>query len=281
MDPVLAHDAEPLARLEAWLRGRSGVVVLTGAGCSTASGLPGYRDAAGRWTGAEPIQYQQFVGDQAARRQYWARGLTGYTRIAKALPNAAHEALAALESCGVIDALITQNVDGLHAAAGSKRVLELHGSLHEVVCLGCRNRYPRRAVQNELESLNPGWPRSNAELKPDGDASLGAADYDGFRLTACRACQGVLKPDVVFFGEAVPRERAAAALAMVRGAKALLVIGSSLMVLSSFRLVREAHARAAGLAAINLGQTRADDWFELKLEAPCELVLRELSRRLT
>lgn len=234
----------------------------------------------GRWTSAEPIQYRQFIDDSAARKRYWVRSLNGFKRLVRAGPNAAHRALAELESLGIVAKLITQNVDGLHAAAGSRRVLELHGSMRNVVCLSCRSCYLRERIQAELERLNAAWLCAQSEHKPDGDAALYITDYRDIVVPACPSCGGILKPDVVLFGEAIPHERRAAASAAVRRATAVLVVGSSLMVLSGFRLVREAHAHGIELAAINLGVTRADQWFDLKLEAPCEAVLEALTQHL-
>ena len=283
MDSVLAarfglEDAQ-VDQLEAWLRAAGPLVIVTGAGCSTASGIPEYRDATGRWKGAEPIQYRHFLAEPSMRKRYWARSLNGFSRLASAAPNRAHEALAKLESLVQLDLLITQNVDGLHTVAGSERVLELHGNLRTVVCLCCGAKYHRGRFQRELERLNPAWLRSKITLRPDGDAALEANDYDDFEVPVCRLCHGTLKPDVVFFGETIPKHRKTRALAAVRQAQAILVVGSSLMVLSGFRLVREAHAQGKRLALINLGVTRADDWFDLRINARCEAALDELLRR--
>jgi NAD-dependent SIR2 family protein deacetylase len=251
-------------------------VVLTGAGCSTASGIPGYRDEAGRWQGAEPILYGDFVADEALRKRYWARSLNGYVRIDRAQPNAAHRALAGLERTGRVLGLITQNVDGLHGRAGSRDVLELHGNLRTVACLGCGVRIERGAYQIELGRLNPAWLDTPGALRPDGDMALEGVRYDDFSVPPCSRCDGVLKPDVVFYGEAVPKARAERAMQWVRDADALLVVGSSLTVLSGFRLVRDAHRRGIPVVAINRGATRADDYLASKVEASCEDTLVRL-----
>lgn len=255
-------------RLTDWLRAHPRIVVLTGAGCSTASGIPDYRDDAGAWKRKPPVQQRDFVGSHAVRQRYWARSLVGWRHFAGAAPNAAHRALAALEAAGRVTHLITQNVDGLHQQAGSRAVTDLHGRLDSIECLACGTQVPRVAFQAELETHNPDWIRLTAGLAPDGDADLETCDFSHFDVPAC-ACGGVLKPAVVFFGDTIPAARGAAALAEVRAAEALLVVGSSLMVWSGYRLVREAAERGAPVAALNLGLTRADALLGLKVEAPC------------
>lgn len=279
MDPVLSArpgDRDAFARLTECVAAARRLVVLTGAGVSTASGIPEYRDDAGRWKGAEPVLYGDFVADEGLRRRYWARSLSGFARVSRAAPNAAHRALAELESRARVRCLITQNVDGLHTRAGSRDVLELHGSLDAVVCLACGGRVDRRLLQCELEALNPGWVGRTGALRPDGDVALEASDYGDFRVPDCGDCGGVLKPNVVFFGEAVPKARAESAMLRVRVADALLVIGSSLMVLSGFRLVRDAYRRGVPVVAINRGATRADDYLTVKVDTACEEALSEL-----
>lgn len=256
--------------------GAGRLAVLTGAGCSTGSGIPDYRDRDGHWKHARPVLFADFVGNARTRRRYWARALHGWRHFGRAEPNGAHRALAGLEALGYVGRLITQNVDGLHGRAGSKNVLELHGSLAEVVCLNCGARYGRAAIQNELEGRNPDWARLTAAARPDGDAALPDADFSGFRVPACAGCGGLLKPDVVFFGEGVPKARVAEAYERVRQSKALLVVGSSLMVLSGLRFVREAHRLGIPVAAINIGRTRADQLLALKISAPCAGVLQAL-----
>jgi NAD-dependent SIR2 family protein deacetylase len=258
-----------------WCRGRVHLVVLTGAGCSTDSGIPDYRDQAGQWKRKPPVQQREFVTQHAVRQRYWARSLLGWRHFAKAQPNDAHRALARLEAAGLVHHLITQNVDGLHQQAGSCAVTDLHGRLDEVECLTCKTRIPRTTMQRLLESRNAGWSVLSAAHAPDGDADLEDVDFTRFDVPACEACGGVLKPAVVFFGDSIPAASTQEALAQVRSADALLVVGSSLMVWSGFRLVREAAERGIAVAALNLGLTRADGLLHLKLAAPCGEPLRD------
>ncbi len=253
--------------------------MITGAGCSTGSGIPDYRDQRGRWKRAQPMQLQTFLGSEAARRRYWSRSFVGWPTVAEAQPGASHRLLARLQGAGRIHDLITQNVDGLHKAAGSGPVIELHGSLHRVVCRSCGAQLARGALQERLAALNPGW-RADGSMRPDGDAELGEADAAGFRIPGCARCGGILKPDVVFFGENVPRQRVAEAYARLAAADLLLVVGSSLMVWSGYRFAREAARLGLPIAAVNLGRTRADDELTLKVEAPCEDALAALTRLL-
>lgn len=250
--------------------------VLTGAGCSTGSGIPDYRDLEGGWKRPPPVTYQAFTGDASMRARYWARSLVGWRRFGRARPNATHLALARLEAEGRIEALLTQNVDGLHQAAGSRNVIDLHGRLDAVRCLGCERRLPREAFQRELERRNPAWASLDAADAPDGDADLDGLDFARFEVPSCEACGGMLKPDVVFFGENVPRDRVERARAHLAASDAMLVVGSSLMVFSGFRFAREAAQLGKPLVAINLGRTRADDLLTLKIEADCASALRDV-----
>jgi NAD-dependent SIR2 family protein deacetylase len=255
-------------------------VVLTGAGCSTDSGIPDYRDQAGNWKRKPPVQQREFVGVHATRQRYWARSLLGWRHFSAAQPNDAHRALARLEGAGRVHHLITQNVDGLHQQAGSRAVTDLHGRLDQVECLGCKARIPRREMQRALAARNPDWSSLHAEHAPDGDADLEALDFSTFDVPACEACGGVLKPAVVFFGDSIPAACTQQALLEVRCADGLLVVGSSLMVWSGFRLVREAAERGIAVAALNLGLTRADGLIHLKLAAPCGDTLRDAAAAL-
>ena len=265
---------EDIDRLAGWLAGRRRVVVISGAGCSTRSGIGDYRDEAGGWKRRPPVQMQDFVRDQATRRRYWARSMLGWPLMSRARPNAAHASLAAMQARGCLSGLITQNVDGLHQAAGHRQVLELHGRLAEVVCLQCDARYPRSTVQNLLQRDNAFMQDAIAVAAPDGDADIADdLDLSAFQVPDCRRCGGVLKPDVVFYGDSVPRTRVAEAYAMVDSADALLVVGSSLMVFSSFRFCRRAQELGLPMAAVNRGVTRADEWLDLKVEADCAQVL--------
>lgn len=275
-----APPAEPMAALADLIRRSRRLVVLTGAGCSTESGIPDYRDENGDWKHKRPVQLQDFVASAAMRRRYWARSLVGWERIANAQPNAAHRALAALEGAGRILGLITQNVDGLHHKAGSRKIIDLHGRLDCVECLDCRSAITRADFQAELDRLNPGWRSLGAGIAPDGDALLENVDFDAFEVPACGECGGILKPGVVFFGEAIPRRRAAAALDWLEEADALLVVGSSLMVWSGYRFARRAAERGIPIAAINLGRTRADDKITLRIAGRCGETLTALMAQL-
>ncbi len=247
--------------------------VLTGAGCSTDSGIPDYRDAAGEWKRAQPVQFRSFMDDPLTRRRYWARSLVGWRRFGHAKPNDAHRALAALERQGRVGLLVTQNVDRLHQAAGSAAVVDLHGRLDTVRCMGCERRLPREELQQELLSRNPDWVDLDARIAPDGDADLHGLDFSGFAVPDCEHCGGVLKPDVVFYGESVPGERVTTAMQAVAEADAMLVVGTSLMVYSGYRFAREAAAAGKPIATVNLGRTRADDLVSLKVTQPCGAAL--------
>jgi len=247
--------------------------ILTGAGCSTNSGLPDYRDAGGNWKRAQPMTYQVFMGDAAARQRYWARSMVGWPRFDGTRPNGAHYALARLEEMGKCELLLTQNVDRLHQAAGSTRVVDLHGRLDLVRCMGCERRTARSAFQDELVRLNPAWARVEASFAPDGDADIEADDFSSFVIPPCRGCGGVLKPDVVFYGENVPRERVEAGVEHLAQADAMLIVGSSLMVWSGFRFVQAAARAGKTIAAINLGHTRADALLSFKVEQSCDEAL--------
>ena len=264
------------SRLEDFIAAHRRLFVLTGAGCSTGSGIPDYRDEQGAWKRTPPVTYQAFVGDGITRRRYWARSLVGWPRIAQAQPNAAHRALAALEAQGRCSQLLTQNVDGLHQAAGSRAVIDLHGRLDAVVCLGCGALSSRADVQRRLAEANPAWAGLAAGAAPDGDADLEDRDFATFQVPACDACGGMLKPDVVFFGENVPRIRVDAAMAQLAQADAMLVVGSSLMVYSGLRFVHAAVRAQIPVAAVNLGRTRADDLLRFRMAAPCGDALRFL-----
>ena len=256
------------------------LVVLTGAGCSTESGIPDYRDAQGAWKRAPPMMYQEFIGSVAARQRYWARACIGWRRFRSVEPGRAHHALAQLERAGHIQHLITQNVDGLHQRAGSRRVIDLHGRIDAVECLQCRGRFARTQIQARLDELNPHWRMLEAAMAPDGDALLDERACRQFQLVDCDRCGGSLKPAVVFFGEAVPPDTVAQAYAALATADALLVVGSSLMVYSGYRFVRAACERGLPVALVNLGATRADAQVSLKIEAPCGQALERLAETL-
>ncbi|HEY4103550.1 MAG TPA: NAD-dependent protein deacetylase [Polyangiaceae bacterium] len=253
------------------------VFVLTGAGVSTDSGIPAYRDERGAWKGREPMQYREFVGSLAARRRYWARSMIGFSFMANAKPNAAHHALSELERRGALSLLVTQNVDGLHRRAGSENLVDLHGRIDQVKCLGCGAITSRARLQSELVALNSAFAPEHAVIKPDGDAELDAASYDRFRIVDCAHCGGMLKPDLVFFGENVPAERVKQAMAALERARLLLVVGSSLMVFSGFRFARAAARLGVPIALLNRGTTRADEFAALKISSGIAETLSELA----
>ncbi|MBS0505834.1 MAG: NAD-dependent protein deacetylase [Proteobacteria bacterium] len=270
--------AEPLATLHDFVRRHPRLFVITGAGCSTEAGIPDYRDESGAWKRPQPVTYQAFMGDAATRRRYWARSLIGWPVMAGASPGAAHRALASLEAAGRIELLLTQNVDGLHHAAGSRCVVDLHGRVDTVRCMACEARTPRAALQAELLARNPEWAALQARAAPDGDADLEGRDFSRFDVPACTRCgTGVLKPDVVFFGENVPRPRVDAAHAALARSDAVLVAGSSLMVYSGYRFVQAAVTRGLPVAAINQGRTRADGLLALKVQQDVGQALQTLA----
>ena len=254
--------------LEAFIRDHPSLFVLTGAGVSTGSGIPGYRDNEARWQRRQPVTHQDFVRSDAVRRRYWARSMAGWPLMANAAPNAAHRALTRLQQGGHVMRLVTQNVDGLHQRAGSADVLELHGNIHAVLCMDCGETLPRTTVQAELVMANPRFADSTALAAPDGDADV-ERDFDDFAVPACTRCGGTLKPDVVFFGANVPRPLAASAMDALEDADAVLAIGSTLMAYSGYRFCEHAHASGKPIAAINLGRTRADELLTLKVEDDC------------
>lgn len=252
--------------------------VLTGAGCSTDSGIPDYRDIHGLWKRQKPVEYRPFMTEPMTRARYWARSLIGWHSFGKAAPNAAHQALSSLERSGAIGLLVTQNVDGLHQAAGSHNVIDLHGRLDRVICMTCRQSSTRGPWQQHLESLNPSWATLSAPVAPDGDADLDEHDFSTFVVPDCLRCGGIVKPDVVFFGENVPPWRHTQATASLTKSDAMLVVGSSLMVYSGYRYAVAANRLGKPLAALNLGRTRADHLFALKVEAPAAMTLEAVLR---
>jgi len=252
------------------------LAVLTGAGVSTSSGIPDYRDERGEWKRTRPVEFRPFMTDIKVRQRYWARSAVGWPIISRAQPNDAHRALARLENQGKVQTLITQNVDGLHSSAGSRDVIDLHGRLESVRCMSCHHRMPRAEVQRQLLANNPTWAEIEGRVAPDGDVDIEGRDYGEFIVPECAECGGILKPDVVFFGENVPRERVDRAFAGVANADALLVVGSSLMVYSGFRFAEAAAAKGKPIAAINRGRTRADHLLALKIDEPCEEALSKV-----
>ncbi|WP_018219652.1 NAD-dependent protein deacetylase [Salinispora pacifica] len=258
-----------------------GVVVLSGAGLSTESGIPDYRGASGAARRHSPMTYQVFTRDPLARRRYWARSHLGWRTIAGAVPNDGHRAVVRLQRAGLVDGVVTQNVDGLHTAAGSSGVVELHGRLAEVVCLECGAGVSRWELHQRLAEVNPGFAAWESTVNPDGDVDLAESAVAGFRMVDCAQCgTGVLKPDVVFFGESVPAERVARCFTMVESARLLLVLGSSLTVMSGRRFVVRAAGLGIPVAIVNQGATRGDAYAAVTVDAPLGRVLPTLADQL-
>ena len=263
------------------LVGAGGVVVLSGAGLSTESGIPDYRGPSGAASRRHtPMTYQAFVRDPVARHRYWARGFLGWRTLRATRPNTGHLAVAELERRGLVVGTVTQNVDGLHQAAGSRRVVDLHGRLDRVVCLDCDEMEHRDELDARLGAVNTGWAPVATASNPDGDVELPEDALDGFTMVGCRRCGGVLKPDVVYFGENVPAARVEQAAAMVDAASCLLVLGSSLTVFSGRRFVVRAANAAIPVAIVNSGQTRGDALASVKVDGPLGATLQRLVRGL-
>jgi NAD-dependent SIR2 family protein deacetylase len=259
---------------------QGGVVALTGAGISTESGIPDYRGPSGASLRRHaPMTYQVFTRDAVARRRYWARSHVGWQLLGRARPNAGHRSLAMLEDRGLLDGVVTQNVDGLHEAAGSREVVDLHGRLDRVRCLGCDRVVARSEVRRRLDAANSSWSATVTAVNPDGDVDLPDEQLDGFTVVDCESCGGLLKPDVVYFGENVPPERVAAANELVDGARSLLVLGTSLHVFSGRRHVLRATKAGTSVVVVNQGPTRADDLAMLRLDAPLGRTLAALVDR--
>ncbi len=256
------------------------VVVLSGAGISTESGIPDYRGPETREKEHTPIQYQEFIDEPDTRRHYWARSAVGWPTFDAAQPNDGHRALAALEDAGVVSGIITQNVDRLHHAAGSERVVELHGALAEVRCLDCDTLSSRRTLQKRLMRLNPGWREQAVDLAPDGDADLPRSATRSFRVPSCRACGGTLKPHVVFFGENTAPDRVDRAWSLLSESDALLVTGSSLTVYSGYRFVRQAALNDQPVGIVNLGDTRGTPQATVQVDGKTGEILPQLARAL-
>ncbi|MFJ7587633.1 NAD-dependent protein deacetylase [Streptomyces sp. NPDC097617] len=269
-------DPEPVADA---LRG-GGVLVLSGAGMSTESGIPDYRGKGGSLSRHTPMTYQEFTADDRARRRYWARSHLGWRTFGRARPNAGHRAVAAFGRHGLLSGVITQNVDGLHQAAGSESVVELHGSLERVVCLSCGAFGSRRDLARRLEKVNAGFEPVAAGLNPDGDADLTDGQVGDFRVVPCAQCGGVLKPDVVFFGESVPPRRVEHCRELVDGAVSLLVLGSSLTVMSGLRFVRQAARAGKPVLIVNNDPTRGDEHALTRIALPLGPTLTDVADRL-
>ena len=257
-----------------------GVVVLSGAGISTESGIPDYRGESGSLRTHTPMTYGDFVASEAGRQRYWARSHLGWRTIARAAPNDGHRAIAALQARGYLSAIVTQNVDGLHQAAGARDVIELHGNLDRVICLQCGTTSAREVLDSRLQAANPGFEAEVTRINPDGDAELPAEAVEDFRLVDCTVCGGILKPDVVFFGENVPKNRVERCYTLIDEANAVLVLGSSLTVMSGFRFVRHAAKAGTPVLIVNRGLTRGDPYATHRVDLPLGQALTDLTARL-
>ncbi|HDZ08873.1 NAD-dependent protein deacetylase [Pseudohongiella sp.] len=253
--------------LAAFIRAHAPVLLLTGAGISTDSGIPDYRDSNGNWKRKQPVQHQEFMQCAATRQRYWARSLVGWPIMQKAQPNLAHRKIAELENKGLLSMIVTQNVDRLHQKAGSDAVIDLHGRADELICMSCGYREARAHMHARCASLNPSLDSVFATAAPDGDADL-EMDFSTFEVPGCPQCDGILKPDVVFFGDTVPRPRVDQVFDVLANSRGLLVIGSSLMVFSGFRFARQAHQANTPIAILTQGRTRADDLASIKFDVP-------------
>lgn len=265
--PPVVHEPEVAGALLAeFIHRHPRLMILTGAGVSTDSGIPDYRDGDGAWKRKQPVQHRAFMEDRQTRQRYWGRSLIGWPVMRNATPNPSHFHIADLELLNHSNLVVTQNVDRLHQKAGTRAVLDLHGRADEVLCMSCGYRCPRDEVHDRCADLNPGFRHYTATTAPDGDADLDV-DFSEFRVAGCPKCQGILKPDVVFFGDFVPRQRVNAALDALKASDGLLVIGSSLMVYSGFRFCRYGKEWGKPMATLNLGRTRAEALVDLKLNS--------------
>jgi NAD-dependent SIR2 family protein deacetylase len=271
---------ERIGRLAEWVADR-GVVVLSGAGLSTESGIPDYRGPSGAARRHAPMTYQTFTRDPVARRRYWARSHLGWRTIGAARPNDGHKAVARLQELAVVDGIITQNVDGLHQAGGARGVVELHGNLARIACRDCGEISPRDELIERLDAANADFAATVTAVNPDGDVELDDTELDGFVVVDCTGCGGMLKPDVVYFGETVPRDRVDRSFALVASARTLLVLGSSLTVMSGRRFVLRAAKDGIRVAIVNQGETRGEPYAGLTVDAPLGVVLPEVVGRLT
>ncbi len=270
---AVATESDDAWSLSGFIRRHPKLTVLSGAGCSTASGIPDYRDDDGNWKHRQPMQFTDFVSTAGNRQRYWAQSFSGWQRIAGATSNPAHLAIAKLEDLGHINCVVTQNVDNLHREAGSRNVIDLHGVLHKIRCLDCNASESRHKFQCLLRRANPHWNAKAWAIAPDGDATISRQDFASFQVPDCGRCGGVLKPDVVFFGESVPAGKVVDARKQLRQSDALLIVGSSLMVFSGFRFARDASEAGIPIAIVNRGATRADELAAVKLSGNCADVL--------
>lgn len=273
----LPYESTPAADdLTEFIKRHPRLFVLTGAGISHASGIPTYRDESGRWQRYDPIQHHDFMTRESSRKKYWARSYAGWPTISEAQPNVSHHALAKMGAQGFVAYLITQNIDRLHQKAGHENVIDLHGRLDQVVCMDCGAISQREDLQQRLAELNPQLP-AIGELAPDGDADVPDDVVAGVNVPSCQRCDGMLKPNVVFFGDSVNRDLVSQSYDALGSAEGVLVIGSSLMVYTGYRYCRSAHELGIPIACINKGLTRADDLFELKVTEDCGKILSYLA----
>lgn len=263
----------PVSPLGRFIDAHGPLLAITGAGCSAPSGIPTYRNREAEWQRSNPIQHQEFLTREQSRKRYWARSFAGWPAVAGAKPNAAHLALASLERDGAVTTLVTQNVDGLHQKAGHREVIDLHGRLDTVVCLDCGTRLSRSVMQERLARANPFLAPKVLALTPDGDAEVRAEDIERINLPHCERCDGMLKPDVVFYGGTVDKALVQRVHDRLEAAGGVLVVGSSLMVFSAFRFVRRASELGLPIAIVNQGITRGDNLATLKLDTDCEVAL--------
>lgn len=248
--------------------------VLTGAGVSAASGVPTYRNRDGVWQRKPPVTHQEFMAEQSSRQRFWSRNMVGWRFMIDAQPNSAHQALVKLQQLGMVSCLVTQNVDGLHQRAGSQSVIDLHGRVDSVSCMACGHKYPRTSLQTWLEAQNPEYALLAGGIAPDGDADLDHLDYSAMQVPDCEHCGGILKPDAVFYGDSVPKDRLLLAEQKLRQAKGLVVAGSSLMTYSGYRFCLWAQQQGKPIVLLNEGKTRADDIATLKIGGNCAEVLQ-------
>ncbi|MGB1158700.1 MAG: NAD-dependent protein deacetylase [Porticoccaceae bacterium] len=249
-------------------------LVLTGAGISAQSGVPTYRDKNGVWQRKPPVTHQQFMQDHQARQRFWSRNMVGWRFMSQAKPNHAHRALAELEKCNALDHVVTQNVDGLHQQAGSLKVTDLHGRIDRVSCMACGTSQSRKTLQNWLEQNNPDYVQLSGHLGPDGDAEIDDLDYSNLMVPPCEKCGGILKPDAVFYGDSVPKQRLAKVEELMQEAEGLVVIGSSLTVFSGYRFCLWAQQQDKPIVILNEGQTRADPMATINYRGPCSPALQ-------
>lgn len=262
------------------LEGKRKIWILSGAGISAASGIPTYRDHHGNWQAGNPIQHNEFINKESSRKRYWARSMVGWKITDRALPNAAHKAVTRLQQHSLVSKIVTQNVDRLHSNSGAQDVIDLHGRIDQIICLDCLQKTRRAEYQPRLIEYNPDLDNYASRILPDGDAHIDNFDSERVNIPPCENCGGILMPDVIFFGGIVPKERVQKAFDSLSSADCLLVVGSSLKVFSGFRFPRWAHQNKLPLYAINQGQMRGKEMFDLIVPESCEQVLPEIVDKL-